>query len=26
LTLYYKWDSDRALDTADSVTRARLGR
>lgn len=26
LTLYYKWDSDRALATADSVTRARLGR
>jgi len=26
LTLYYKWDSDRALRTADSVTRARLGR
>src|SRR5258707_6743185 len=26
LTLYYKWDSDRALETADSVTRARLGR
>ncbi|MGH7607459.1 MAG: hypothetical protein ACREME_08970, partial [Gemmatimonadales bacterium] len=25
LTLYYKWDSDRALRTADSVTRARLG-
>jgi len=25
LTLYYKWDSDRALATADSVTRARLG-
>jgi hypothetical protein len=24
LTLYYKWDSDRALETADSVTRARL--
>ena len=24
LTLYYKWDSDRALATADSVTRARL--
>src|SRR5216117_2884117 len=26
LTLYYKWDSDRALASADSVTRARLGR
>jgi len=26
LTLYHKWDSDRALATADSVTRARLGR
>lgn len=26
LTLYYKWDSDRALRTADSVTRARLAR
>ena len=26
LTLYYKWDSERALATADSVTRARLGR
>ena len=26
LTLYYKWDSDRALATADSVTRDRLGR
>jgi len=26
LTLYYKWDSDRALATADSVTRARLSR
>lgn len=26
LTLYYKWDSDRALATADSVTRARLAR
>ena len=26
LTLYYKWDSERALTTADSVTRARLGR
>lgn len=26
LTLYYKWDSDRALQTADSVTRARLAR
>jgi hypothetical protein len=26
LTLYYKWESDRALATADSVTRARLGR
>ena len=26
LTLYYKWDPDRALETADSVTRARLGR
>ena len=26
LTLYYKWDPDRALATADSVTRARLGR
>jgi hypothetical protein len=25
LTLYYKWDNDRALRTADSVTRARLG-
>ena len=25
LTLYYKWDSDRALRTADSITRARLG-
>jgi hypothetical protein len=25
LTLYYKWDSDRALQTADSVARARLG-
>ena len=25
LTLYYKWDSDRALRTADSVARARLG-
>ncbi len=25
LTLYYKWDFDRALATADSVTRARLG-
>ncbi|MDP3910011.1 MAG: hypothetical protein Q8Q14_06440 [Gemmatimonadales bacterium] len=25
LTLYYKWDSDRAQRTADSVTRARLG-
>lgn len=25
LTLYYKWDSDRALATADSVTRVRLG-
>jgi hypothetical protein len=25
LTLYYKWDSDRALRIADSVTRARLG-
>jgi len=25
LTLYYKWDSDRALLTADSVARARLG-
>lgn len=25
LTLYYKWDSDRAIRTADSVTRARLG-
>jgi hypothetical protein len=24
LTLYYKWESDRALETADSVTRARL--
>ncbi|MGH7520881.1 MAG: hypothetical protein ACREMI_06355 [Gemmatimonadales bacterium] len=24
LTLYYKWESDRALATADSVTRARL--
>ena len=26
LTLYYKWNPDRALATADSVTRARLGR
>ena len=26
LTLYYKWDSDRAIATADSVTKARLGR
>lgn len=26
LTLYYKWDPDRALATADSVTRARLAR
>jgi hypothetical protein len=26
LTLYYKWDADRALATADSVTRARLAR
>src|SRR6266550_2406916 len=26
LTLYYKWDPDGALATADSVTRARLGR
>ncbi len=26
LTLYYKWDSERALATADSVTRVRLGR
>jgi hypothetical protein len=26
LTLYYKWDSERALATADSVTRARLAR
>jgi hypothetical protein len=25
LTLYYKWDSDRALRVADSVTRERLG-
>jgi hypothetical protein len=25
LTLYHKWDNDRALRTADSVTRARLG-
>jgi hypothetical protein len=25
LTLYYKWDSDRALRTADSVARVRLG-
>jgi hypothetical protein len=25
LQLYYKWDSDRALHTADSVARARLG-
>jgi hypothetical protein len=25
LTLYYKWDSERALSTADSVTRVRLG-
>ena len=25
LTLYYKWDSDRAIETADSVTRVRLG-
>ena len=25
LTLYYKWDSDRALRTADSITRERLG-
>jgi len=25
LTLYYKWDSERALLTADSVARARLG-
>lgn len=25
LTLYYKWDSDRALRIADSITRARLG-
>jgi hypothetical protein len=25
LTLYYKWDSDRALRVADSLTRARLG-
>ena len=25
LTLYYKWDSDRALRIADSVTRERLG-
>jgi hypothetical protein len=25
LTLYYKWESDRALATADSITRARLG-
>jgi hypothetical protein len=25
LTLYYKWDSDRALRVADSITRERLG-
>lgn len=25
LTLYYKWDSDRAIATADSVARVRLG-
>lgn len=25
LTLYYKWDSERALRTADSITRVRLG-
>ena len=25
LTLYYKWESDRALHTADSITRERLG-
>ena len=25
LTLYYKWDSERALRTADSITRERLG-
>jgi hypothetical protein len=25
LTLYYKWDSDRALATADSIARVRLG-
>jgi hypothetical protein len=25
LTLYYKWESDRAIATADSVARARLG-
>jgi hypothetical protein len=25
LTLYYKWESDRALRTADSITRERLG-
>ena len=25
LTLYYKWESDRALATADSIARARLG-
>ena len=25
LTLYYRWDNDRALHTADSITRERLG-
>ena len=25
LTLYYKWESDRALATADSIARVRLG-
>jgi hypothetical protein len=25
LTLYHKWESDRALATADSIARARLG-
>jgi hypothetical protein len=25
LTLYYKWDNERALQTADSITRERLG-
>jgi len=25
LTLYYKWDSDRAIATADSLARVRLG-